>query len=144
MKPVRYCKVCGRSFAWRRKWKDVWAELSYCSKKCRRRRLTREDVALEDVILDLLEERPRDATICPSEAARRVRPTGWHELMESARMAARRLVVQGRIAIMQAGKRVDPDTASGPIRLKLLVQPTGRPPSGPGSARRATDRRAAR
>lgn len=121
MKPARYCKVCGRSFTWRRKWKDVWDELAYCSKRCRRRRIRKEDVELENLILDLLESRPADATICPSEAARAVGGYQWREWMDAARMAARRLVVQGRIAILQKGQPVDPDRARGPIRLRLAT-----------------------
>jgi hypothetical protein len=40
--------------------------------------------------------------------------------MEPARAAARRLVSHGRIVITQKGSVVDPSTARGPIRLRLL------------------------
>ncbi|MBV6643799.1 MAG: DUF2256 domain-containing protein [Cyclobacteriaceae bacterium] len=36
--PQKECPVCGRSFAWRKKWKNVWADVKYCSERCRRRR----------------------------------------------------------------------------------------------------------
>ena len=34
----KLCAVCGRPFEWRKKWKDVWQEVRYCSERCRRRR----------------------------------------------------------------------------------------------------------
>ena len=37
-RPTKICAVCGRPFQWRRKWKDVWDEVRYCSERCRRRR----------------------------------------------------------------------------------------------------------
>ena len=78
------------------------------------------DIALEAAILELLETRARGATICPSEAARRVADGDeWRALMEPARRAARRLVVADRLEITQKGRPVDPSTAKGPIRLRL-------------------------
>ena len=62
--------------------------------------------------------RARTATICPSEAARRVDPENWRDLMEPARMAARRLVAAGEVQIVQGGRVVDPSTAKGPIRIR--------------------------
>jgi hypothetical protein len=35
---TKVCLVCGRPFQWRKKWKDVWEEVRYCSERCRRRR----------------------------------------------------------------------------------------------------------
>jgi hypothetical protein len=81
------------------------------------------DAALEAAILELLAERGPGKTICPSEAAKLVGGNAtrrdWEGLMEPARIAARRLVAKGRIAITQHGKVVDPATAKGAIRLKL-------------------------
>ncbi|MBM5813359.1 MAG: DUF2256 domain-containing protein [Cyanobacteria bacterium M_DeepCast_100m_m1_067] len=37
-RPTKICPVCQRPFQWRKKWKDVWAEVRYCSDRCRRRR----------------------------------------------------------------------------------------------------------
>lgn len=42
-------------------------------------------------------------------------------------MAARRLHHNGDIEILQAGRRVDPDTARGPIRLRLVRTGCGLP-----------------
>ena len=69
--------------------------------------------------MELLEHRAAGATACPSEAARRVDPDHWRDLMEPARMAARRLVASGRAEITQGGQVVDPSTARGPIRVRF-------------------------
>ncbi|WP_460027292.1 DUF2256 domain-containing protein [Methyloparacoccus murrellii] len=34
--PSRLCAACGRPFAWRKRWARVWAEVRYCSERCRR------------------------------------------------------------------------------------------------------------
>ena len=60
-------------------------------------------------------QRARDATICPSEAARAVGGDDWRELMEPARAAARRLVEHGEVEITQKGHVVDPST----VRINL-------------------------
>jgi hypothetical protein len=36
--PVKTCSVCGRPFAWRKKWRDCWDAVRYCSERCRRQR----------------------------------------------------------------------------------------------------------
>ncbi|MCU0330609.1 MAG: DUF2256 domain-containing protein [Candidatus Kapabacteria bacterium] len=33
--PHKSCVVCGRPFAWRKKWERVWDEVKYCSDRCR-------------------------------------------------------------------------------------------------------------
>ncbi|MBC8189502.1 MAG: DUF2256 domain-containing protein [Rhodospirillaceae bacterium] len=40
--PKKTCMICGRPFAWRRKWADCWAKVRYCSERCRRGRNTKE------------------------------------------------------------------------------------------------------
>ena len=121
----KVCDACGRRIEWRRRWADDWDQVRWCSQACRRRKLQPDDLALEAAILDLLSQRSSGATICPSEAARAVAaPAGddqaWRELMEPARRAARRLVAQGRVEITQGGRVVDPSTAKGPIRIRLV------------------------
>ena len=76
--------------------------------------------ALERTVLELLEQRAADATICPSEAARAVGGEQWRDLMEPARAAARRLVASGDVEITQGGAVVDPSTAKGPIRIRRV------------------------
>jgi hypothetical protein len=116
----RICTVCGRSISWRRKWARDWEAIKYCSDACRKRGLSARDRHIEQTILDLLEQRDADASICPSEAARQLAVgDDWRPLMEPVRMAARRLQRAGRIDITQKGRIVDPDRAKGPIRLRL-------------------------
>ena len=77
------------------------------------------DRRLEETILDLLAQRARTSTICPSDAARAVGDEDtWRDLMEPARCAARRLVDRGEVEITQGGRVVDPSTAKGPIRIR--------------------------
>ena len=113
------CMVCGRAFSWRKKWARTWDEVRYCSRRCNERRLMPSDLRLEATIEHLLKSRAVGTTICPSEAARTVDPISWKRLMEAARMAARRLVVAGKIEIVQGSQVVDASTAKGPIRLRL-------------------------
>lgn len=116
----RICTVCGRSIGWRRKWARDWDSIQYCSDACRQRGLTRRDRQIEQIIIELLEQRATDASICPSEAAKIIAGSDdWHADMEPVRMAARRLQRAGRISITQKGRPVNPDTAKGPIRLRL-------------------------
>ncbi len=79
------------------------------------------DQRLESTILDLLAQRARTSTICPSDAARAVAGDDeqeWRDLMEPARRAARRLVDRGEVVITQGGTVVDPATAKGAIRIR--------------------------
>ncbi|WP_336081303.1 DUF2256 domain-containing protein [Thalassospira sp. CH_XMU1448-2] len=36
--PEKICVTCNRPFSWRRKWKDCWDEVCYCSDRCRQNR----------------------------------------------------------------------------------------------------------
>lgn len=125
----KVCAACGRRIEWRAKWARDWEQVRFCSAACRRDGLGPTDAALEDAIRDLLTARAGSATICPSEAARRVAgrdgrdgagapDEAWRTLMEPARRAARRLVARGEVEIVQAGRVVDPSTAKGPIRIR--------------------------
>ena len=77
------------------------------------------DRAIEQTILDLLEERDPGKTICPSDAARSLgTDSGWRALMEPTRQAAARLVEEGEVEITQGGEVVDLATAKGPIRIR--------------------------
>ncbi|WP_405222867.1 DUF3253 domain-containing protein [Lentisalinibacter sediminis] len=122
---VKFCVACGRRIEWRRKWARDWENVRYCSRACRARRLTPTDNGLELAILALLEERGRDKSICPSEAARRVGGDDWKRLMEPSRAAARRLAARGRVEITQQGRVVDGSTARGPVRVRLASRTVG-------------------
>lgn len=123
LKKSKICKTCGRTFEWRKKWEKDWDVVKFCSDACRGHKPGEADKALEAAILELLAERGSDKTICPSEAAKlaggKTQRKNWESLMEPARAAARRLVAEQKIVIMQGGKVVDGSTAKGPIRLKL-------------------------
>lgn len=116
--PTKTCSNCGRDFAWRKKWSRSWEDVRYCSDRCRKSPIREIDRRLERAILSLLAARPRNATVCPSEAAHDISPEGWRDLLEPARAAARRLHAQGNVDILQHGQRVDPSLARGPIRLR--------------------------
>jgi hypothetical protein len=103
---------------WRSAWAANWDEVRYCSDRCRKRKRRPVDIALEEAVRALLDQREHSATICPSEAARAVGAEGWRDLMEPARAAARRLVEAGEVEITQGGRVVDPSTAKGPIRIR--------------------------
>lgn len=110
------CVLCGREIEYRKKWKNNWDDVKYCSEKCRRSKSQTPDY--EQDILKLLQLRGRTKTICPSEVLYGDQKKD-KEMMESVRQAARRLVHQGLIEITQKGQVVDPSKFKGPIRLKL-------------------------
>ena len=115
------CQSCGRTIEWRKKWERDWDQVRYCSTACRKRGVNDVDRRLETTILDLLAQRARTSTICPSDAARAVGGDDeetWRGLMEPSRRAARRLVDRGEVVITQGGKVVDPSTAKGAIRIR--------------------------
>lgn len=114
----KICRSCGRAFGWRKKWARDWESVRYCSDACRRHGVTAVDRQLEQAITELLAGRRAEATICPSDAARRVSDDDWRDLMEPARRAARRLVADGVVVITQGGRIVDPSSAKGPIRIR--------------------------
>jgi len=118
--PSKDCAVCGRTITWRKKWERDWENVRYCSDGCRRRAKSAAgvDAELDATLRRLLDERGRSKTVCPSEVARAVGGDEWRDLMEPARMAARRLVAAGEAEITQGGRVVDPSTAKGPIRVR--------------------------
>ena len=74
---------------------------------------------LRAAILDLAQQRGRDKTICPSDAARAVGGENWRDLMDDARDIARDLARSGDVEISQKGEVLDPDaTWHGPIRIR--------------------------
>lgn len=111
------CEVCGRRIEWRRKWARDWDGVRYCSSRCRGRRGEARG-EFEALILSLLSQRARGATLCPSEIARAHSPEDWRGMLESVRRAARRLAAKGEVVITQKGQRVDPSHAKGPIRIR--------------------------
>ncbi|KZD12664.1 DUF3253 domain-containing protein [Oceanibaculum pacificum] len=76
---------------------------------------------LQEAILTLAAERGPAKSICPSEAAKAVRPDDWNRLMGLTRQAAIQLARAGRIDILRKGKPVDPEAVKGVIRLRLAA-----------------------
>ncbi len=119
----KICKACGQAFSWTEKRARDWDIAKYCGRRCSGYLPEAKAEALEAAILELLGEREKGKTICPSEAAKRVGGTAarhdWESLMEPAREAARKLTKAGRIVVTQKDKVVDSVKAKGPIRLRL-------------------------
>lgn len=70
-------------------------------------------------LLDLLDRQQAGATVCPSEVARALRPTGdWRALMPRVREVAHALAQQGKVEATRAGSKVDALASGGPIRLR--------------------------
>jgi hypothetical protein len=74
-------------------------------------------VTAAEAILTLLAERSPGATICPSEAARRLAgPTGdWRAEMDAVHAAADALLAEGRIALSWKGAGMQ--KRRGPYRI---------------------------
>lgn len=66
-------------------------------------------------ILDLVLQRGRGKSLCPSEVAKALSPD-WRPLMPEVRRVAADIA---EIVATQNGVEVDPRTARGPIRLRL-------------------------
>lgn len=78
------------------------------------------DAEIEAAILALVEQRGKDSSICPSEAARALAGDGvWQKLLPSVRRAAVRLAERGAIEITRKGKPVDPQAFKGVYRLRI-------------------------
>ena len=116
--PTKPCDRCGRTITWRKAWERDWDSVRWCSDNCRKHGLTQVDLKLQDSLEALLNARAVTASVCPSEAAREVGGEDWRDLMEPARMAARRLVAAGTAQITQGGQVIDPSHAKGPIRVR--------------------------
>lgn len=112
------CSVCGRKMEWRSRWAKNWEQIKYCSDQCRKAKRS-DHSNIENQILELLNKRSAQSTICPSEVLPPDEKQNSTE-MERVRQAARRLCHQGKLQILQKGKVVDPADFRGPIRLRLI------------------------
>lgn len=34
--PQKNCIICNKTFSWRKKWRNTWENVKYCSERCRR------------------------------------------------------------------------------------------------------------
>ena len=113
------CARCGRVMTYRKKWAKNWADVKYCSAACRAKRLGPLDKQLETTLLEHLEAMPNHTTVCPSLAARALRPQDWRKHLERSRQAARRLVHAGHAELVQNGRVVDPSHFRGAVTIRL-------------------------
>lgn len=75
---------------------------------------------IEVAILELLSKRREGASICPSEAPRKLFPETWRDYMIVTRETAMKLHRKGTIEICQNGEAIGSDLGiAGPIRLRL-------------------------
>ena len=77
----------------------------------------------EIAILEMLEDRDADKTICPSEAARvlakaRGAADAWRADMDRAHAAARTLASEGTVTLMQRGEAVEAPVGAYRIRRR--------------------------
>ncbi len=112
---TKICESCGREIEYRKKWARDWENVKFCSDECRRNK-NRHDY--RPAIMQLLRERQRGKTICPSEVLSAPEKTDT-VMMEHVRRSARLLAAEDLIEITQKGKAVDPLNFRGPIRLRL-------------------------
>lgn len=112
---AKTCLRCGRIMEYRKKWEKNWDSVKYCSDACR---ANKKQIDYRPKILELLVQRGRDKTICPSEVLNELDKKDKQK-MEDVRASARLLVTEGKIVITQKGNVVDPSRAKGAIRLKL-------------------------
>lgn len=115
MPESKICESCGRDIEYRKKWARDWAQVKFCSDKCRKNKNKHD---YRDPILALLRLRQHGQTICPSEVLPKDQKSDT-TIMEHVRRSARLLAADGFIEITQKGKAVDPLNFRGPIRLRL-------------------------
>jgi hypothetical protein len=82
--------------------------------------MTPSDKAICDTLLSLALARGAGKSFCPSEAARALGPD-WRALMPDIRRVAAQMQSEGVLQATQAGHPVQPNTAKGPIRLRLAT-----------------------
>ncbi|UHH08549.1 DUF3253 domain-containing protein [Luteimonas fraxinea] len=82
--------------------------------------MTHDDARITTDIRALLDARAPDASICPSDVARRLYPEdAWRDAMPDVRRVACVLAGDGVICITQSDVVLDPEAPiSGPIRLR--------------------------
>lgn len=120
MRPLKTCKVCGRSFCWRRKWTRNWDAVRYCSAACRRRGLKALDRQIEAVIMSLLAGHAHGVSLCELERLLETGAAGSAGLRGPVRMAVRRLCHAGAIELLQSGHKLGPDEVRGDVRLHAV------------------------
>lgn len=76
---------------------------------------------IHDYLVEMLDAKLDDTTICPSETARLLGEdlrVEWRDLMRPIREIAARLAEEGRLEVVQDGRAVNIREARGPVRLR--------------------------
>jgi hypothetical protein len=76
-------------------------------------------IRAEATVRALLSHRGPDKTICPSDVARTIGGAAWRSVMPLVRELVVELAKRGELEVRQRGRKVNADTASGPIRLAM-------------------------
>ena len=71
---------------------------------------------IKSTLLELLEQRGSDKSICPSEVARAISDNDWRSLMPQVRRVGWELAAVDIVLVTQKGKAVS-DQAKGPVRF---------------------------
>ena len=116
--PQRSCSSCGRSFTWRKSFAKNWEDVKYCSKACRKRKLSKIDQQIENTILELLETQTYPTPLSTGQIANLLDFGDDKNLLESIKRAARRLEAKSFVIITQDGKRVDSSKAKGHLQIR--------------------------
>lgn len=112
-RPTKLCPVCGRSFAWRKRWARCWDEVVYCSDACRAGVSAAERV-LEEAVAATVAALPRALHLPLTEVAQRL----GVPVNEPLRRTVRRLAQQGRLELVRHGRPLAPETARGEFALR--------------------------
>ncbi|MBK8283698.1 MAG: DUF3253 domain-containing protein [Ahniella sp.] len=81
---------------------------------------------IHDYLVEMLDARLDDTSICPSETARLLGEdlrVEWRDLMRPIREIAARLAEEGRLEVVQDGQAVNIRDARGPVRLRRKPRP---------------------
>lgn len=73
---------------------------------------------LAELVIELLRARAPDASICPSEVARRASPEDFRARMADVRDVAAELVERGLVRVTRGADEVGARDAGGPIRIR--------------------------
>ena len=105
---------CGRDFDWRKKWSANWAEVKYCSKRCKRERLDQKDVEIEALILKYLNDNRGVGVVTASDVAEQLWDAPSRQNCERVLRGARRLAIKslvtfrnGHVAVSRSAARLN-------------------------------------
>ena len=116
--PQKSCSSCGRKFTWRKSFAKNWEDVKYCSKACRKRKLSKIDQQIESTILKLLVSQSHPTPVTTGQIADLLDFGNDKYLLESIKRAARRLEAKSFVIITQDGKRVDSSKAKGNLQIR--------------------------